>query len=175
MFRIRLCYSEKKKNPHFNQTSQSRQSWNQVCWEQATHTECATASVLEPVTWLTCVCAQSRLTVCDPMDCSYRGSPVHGIFQAKIQEWVASFFSRGSSWPKDRTHISWISCIGRRILQHSATQEATVAHRPVLTPRCTLQEHLILRRIWLTRWETSLSRALEKCVCWKHVNLIWNW
>ena len=38
--------------------------------------------------------AQSCLTICDPMDCSLPGSPIHGIFQARILEWVAiSFFS----------------------------------------------------------------------------------
>ena len=36
-------------------------------------------------------------TLCDPMDCSPPGSSVHGIFQARILEWVAISFSRGSS------------------------------------------------------------------------------
>ena len=35
------------------------------------------------------VCAQSRQTLCDPMDCSLPGSSVHGVFQARILEWVA--------------------------------------------------------------------------------------
>ena len=38
--------------------------------------------------------AQSSLTVCNPMDCSLPGSSIHGIFQAKVQEWVAIAFSR---------------------------------------------------------------------------------
>ena len=37
--------------------------------------------------------AQSCLTLCDPMDCSPPGSPVHGIFQARVLEWVATAFS----------------------------------------------------------------------------------
>ena len=41
--------------------------------------------------------AQSCLTLCDPMDCSLPGSSVHGILQARILEWVAIPFSRGSS------------------------------------------------------------------------------
>ena len=45
--------------------------------------------------------AQSRLTPCNPMDCSPPGSSVHGIFQARILEWVATSFSRGSSQPRD--------------------------------------------------------------------------
>ena len=40
---------------------------------------------------------------CNPMDCSLPGSSVHGIFQARVLEWVAVSFSRGSSQPRDRT------------------------------------------------------------------------
>ena len=49
---------------------------------------------------------QSCPTLCDPMDCSLPGSSVHGIFQARILEWVAIYSSRGSSRPRDRTRIS---------------------------------------------------------------------
>ena len=43
---------------------------------------------------------------CDPVDCSPPGSSVHGISQARILEWVASSFSRGSSRPRNRTRVS---------------------------------------------------------------------
>ena len=56
--------------------------------------------------------AQSCLTLCDPVDCSPPGSTVHGILQARILEWVAISFSRGSSRPRDRTQVSRIR--GRR-------------------------------------------------------------
>jgi len=49
------------------------------------------------------------LTLCNPMDCSLPGSPVHGIYQARILEWVAFPFSRGSSQPRDRTQVSCIT------------------------------------------------------------------
>ena len=52
------------------------------------------------------------------MDCSPQGSSVHGIFQARIQDQVAIFSSRGSSWPRDRIRVSYVSWIGRRILYH---------------------------------------------------------
>ena len=42
---------------------------------------------------------------CDPIDCSPRGSSVHGIFQARILEWAAICFSRGSSPPQNRTCV----------------------------------------------------------------------
>ena len=40
------------------------------------------------------------------MDCSLPGFFVHGIFQARVLEWVAISFSRGSSWPRNRTWVS---------------------------------------------------------------------
>ena len=43
------------------------------------------------------------------MDCSLPGSSVHAILQARILEWVAIPFSRGSSWPRDRTQVSRIA------------------------------------------------------------------
>ena len=49
---------------------------------------------------------QSRPTLCDPMDCSPPGSSVHGILQARILKWVAMPSSRGSSQPRDQTHVS---------------------------------------------------------------------
>ena len=49
---------------------------------------------------------QSCPTLCDPMDCSLPHSSVHGIFQARVLEWVAISFSRGSSRPRDRTGVS---------------------------------------------------------------------
>ena len=57
------------------------------------------------------------------MDCSLPGSSVHGISQKRILEWAAIFFSRESSQPRDRTHAS---CIGRLVLYHGVTWEATL-------------------------------------------------
>ena len=72
--------------------------------------------------WLrTCVHAQLCLTLCDPSDCSPPGSFVHGISQARVLEWVAISYSRGSFWPRHRTGIS---CTGRQIRYHWATWEA---------------------------------------------------
>ena len=59
---------------------------------------------------LCCVCVspQSYLTFYDPVDCSSPGSSVPGILQARILEWVAISFSRGSSQFRDWTCISHI-------------------------------------------------------------------
>ena len=53
--------------------------------------------------------AQSCPTLCNPTDCSPPGSSVHGLFQARILEWVAISFSRGSSQPRNRTPVSKFS------------------------------------------------------------------
>ena len=58
----------------------------------------------------------SRVWLCDLMDCSSSGYSVHGIFQAKILKWVTVPSSRGSSPPRDRTCVSYVSCFGRQIL-----------------------------------------------------------
>ena len=66
---------------------------------------------------------QSCPTLWDPIDWSPPGSSVHGILQARILEWVAISFSRGSSWPRNRTHVSYIACIGRQFFITSAVWE----------------------------------------------------
>ena len=63
-----------------------------------------------------CVCAQSRLTLCNPMDCNPPGSSVHEILQARILERVAISYSRGYSQSRDQTRVSCVSCIGNVFL-----------------------------------------------------------
>ena len=65
--------------------------------------------------------AQLCQTLCNPIDCSPLGVSVHGVLQARILEWVAISFSRGSSWPRDRTQVS---CIIGRIFTVCATRKA---------------------------------------------------
>ena len=81
---------------------------------------------------LKCVCP----TLCNPIDCSPPSSSVHGIFQAKILDWVATSYPRGSSQP-----WNWsISCTGRLILYHWTTREALWYMRG--TPKLIIQGHL---------------------------------
>ena len=88
-----------------------------------------------------CVCLVAHLcpTFCDPVDCNQPGSSVHGILQARILEWVAFSFSRGSSWSRDRTRVSYI--IGR-FFTIWATREA-----PNTSEGKTLLK-VITRRTW---------------------------
>ena len=60
------------------------------------------------VTYVYVLCLVTQLcpTLPSPMDYSLPGSSVHGIFWARVLEWVAISFSRGSSQPRDRTQVS---------------------------------------------------------------------
>ena len=60
-------------------------------------------------------------TLCDPVDYTPPDSSVHGIFQARILEWVAIPFSKGSSWPRDQTRSPFIA---GRFFSLWATREA---------------------------------------------------
>ena len=61
---------------------------------------------------------QVCLTLWDPMECSPPGTSVLGILQARILEWVAISFSRGSFQAQDQTHVSYNSCMGIQVLNH---------------------------------------------------------
>ena len=68
--------------------------------------------------------AQSCPTLCDPVDFSLPRSSIHGIFQARVLEWVAISFSRGSSQPRDRTRVSRI--VGRCFTIWATREDVTV-------------------------------------------------
>ena len=69
--------------------------------------ELRSASVPSTFVWLHACSVTSAL--CEPMDCSLPGSSVHGILQARILEGVVMPSSRGSSWPRDQTHVCLLS------------------------------------------------------------------
>ena len=80
----------------------------------------AYAYLLSWLRWVIFECCAKSLQLCltlyDPMDYSLPGSSVHEILQARILEWVAIPFSRGSSRPRALTSLSYVSCIGRQVL-----------------------------------------------------------
>ena len=84
----------------------------------------STCFLKQLLSWICCCCCwvtQLCLTLCDPVDCSLSSSSVDGI--PRQEYWVGChFFSTVSSRPRDRTHLS---CIGRQILNHWATREAS--------------------------------------------------
>ena len=112
-----------------------------------------------------CLVAQSCRTLWDPMDCSPPGIPVHGILQARMLEWVAISFSRGSSSPRDRTGIC---CIGRRILNPRATWEAWSCGWVVIFFNATTRE-------WGVRTNPAtetIGNVLE-AECFENLTYLW--
>ena len=83
---------------------------NTVCAHVSLSVSEAVVTRVSQMLWISCCClvVQSCLTLCDPVDYSPPGSSVHGILQARILEWAAIPFSRGSSQTRDQT---WVFCI----------------------------------------------------------------
>ena len=94
-------YSAVKRDERLIQLSMWRNPENPTLSERSQTPKAAYCMILSEV-------AQSCPTLCDSMDCSLPGFSVHGIFQARVLEWVAISFSRGSSQPRNRTRVSCI-------------------------------------------------------------------
>ena len=77
--------------------------------QKAVPREVALGLISSEVNKVKMLVAQPCLTLCNPRDCSLPGSSVHGTFQARILEWVAIPFSRGSSQARDQTQVSYIA------------------------------------------------------------------
>ena len=105
---------------------------------------------------------------CDPVDSSPLGFSVHGIFQARILEWVAISSSRGSFWPRNWIYVF---CIDRWILYHWVTWEAQFLFLwyfmsyPFLTRSSWDHGHLdpkaIFLRVHLDKLSPGLIHALN--------------
>ena len=126
--------------------------------------------------------AQSCPILCSPMDCSQPGFSVHGLLQARIPEWVAVSFSRGSAQPRDRTQVSHIA---GGFFTAWATREATnsvnqvVNHHleregdgtpPVWNSVCMMEtkqhrnrNHQQVWYLWKWSWWEVAS---YNCICW---------
>ena len=110
-----------------------KQSWEQQCHESKEE-EKEELNISKSM-GVCLLLAQSCPTLHDPTDpCSPPGSSVHGILQARILEWVAISFSKGFSWPRDRT---WVSSITGRFFTIWATRETpqkSMGHRVLKFP-----------------------------------------
>ena len=107
----------------------------------------------------------SRLTLCDPMDYT-----VHGILQARILEWVAFLFSRGSSQPRDRTQISHTA---GRFFTSWATRGSPLPCR-ALTKFASFLEQISQPGFFYELYELFFkwppSRSIRVLVCSSRVN-----
>ena len=104
-----------------------------------------------------CVHAQWCQTLSDPMDCSLPGSSVHGILQARILEWVAISFSKGSLQPKDWT---WVPCIAGRF-----PASESLGKPPVLGSWCRIELNSHIP-CWCLRFACWVGSPTHRC---------WNW
>ena len=119
---------------------------------------------------------QPCLTLWNPMDCSLTGSSVHGILQARILEWVAMPSSRGSSQPRDKTRVSYISYIAGRVftLSHQGSplsisgrqqvqgtwgweQASEAMGHPLLSCSGSISTSLTLRIAWRGRKASNVG------------------
>ena len=111
--------------------------------------------------------AQSCLTLCNPMDCSPPGSSVHRILQARIVEWIAIPFSRGSCLPKDRTRVSCISSIAGRFFTAEPLRKPSHSHTYAFIRSQCFSPGLSLSSAGLCKddWEL-LPHNLVPCTSW---------
>ena len=118
--------------------------WFLICLEQASKLSCS-----------------AMFDFCDPLNCSPPGSSVHGIFQARILEWVAISFPKGSSQTRDQTHISCVSCIADRFFTHWAIGEAHVQRCLPKLSNCRYSCHAGKPPValWCLEYQTPAPRS----------------
>ena len=104
--------------------------------------------------------AQLCPNLCKPMDCSPPGSSVHGISQARILEWVAISFSRGSSWPRNWTQVSGIA---GRFFTDWASRESLVS---VVSSSLDARSCPTLVTPWTVAHQAPMSMGLFRQECW---------
>ena len=99
-------------------------------------------------------------TLCNSMDCSLPGSSLHGIVQARVLEWAAISFSRGSSQPRDRTQVSLIP--GRRF-NIWATREAITEYNLLFYIKPHIQLELLIAYFVKLMFERNKFQWIPVC------------
>ena len=107
-------------------------------------------------------------TLYNAMDCSPPGSSVHGILQARILEWVAIPFSRGSSWPRDWTRVS---CIAGGFFTVWAPREASYHQSSLLL--LSPSHWWLAKQVFFLMWQVFIHVLAN---FWdKAFKCIWRW
>ena len=125
-----------------------------------------TAGIVAPC----CCCywsvASVVLTLCHPMDHSPLGSSVHGIFLARILEWAATPFSKGSSQPRDQTHVSHFSCLASGFFTCWAAGtffNLEVSDHAEHGKSHSIHSIHLLSGVWKSWWKKNCGLNLEMC------------
>ena len=96
------------------------------------------------------------------------GPSVHGISQARILEWIAISFSRGFSWLRDRTHVSWFRQVDSLLLSHLGSHMNVYSgfiHSKLQTTQMSLTGEWIYHRTWFSNKKRSALPILAtRCV-----------
>ena len=126
-----------------------------------------------------CVCAQLCPILWDPMDYSPPGSTIYGIFQARILEWVALSFYKGSTQPKD---WSCVHCIGLHIIIKVVEvfihqKKVSISNVQGLAPYCSSlhgiypRQKLYFEESILKHWCVYVCDYVCVCVLLSHLRL----
>ena len=99
---------------------------------------------------------------CNPMDCSHVGSFVLGIPQARILEWVDMPSCRGSSWPRNQTRVSYVSCIGRQVLYHSRKELMGHLGSPCMLLLSRFSCVQLFATLWTVAHQSPLSMRFSR-------------
>ena len=94
------------------------------------------------------------------MDCSSSGSSVHGIFQARVLEWITNPFSKRSSWPRDRTQSPTLQA-------DSLSSELARKPHQYSWLKSTIQQLLKSKRKKIS-WGAEMNDGLQKSLLWVH-------
>ena len=109
-------------------------------------------------------------SLCNPMDCSPPGSSVHGILQARILEWAAISFTRGSSWPKDRTQVCYTAgrfftiWAFREFYLEKLNAEGNTNHKPSIWAPSHKSSRGSIGSIYLHRHQWPFHEASSGCM-----------
>ena len=114
-----------------------RGAWQASLWDRKESDTTEQASAHTHHQHLFVLSLQLCPTLCDPKDYSPPGSPVHGIFQARILEWIAMPSSRGSSRPRDGTCVSYVPAVAGGLFTTIILESISIYH--LILSKCFLK------------------------------------